>query len=145
MWTDAHWRKIRELCKNHCFDVNFAFVWSLKMPVLVSKVITIHHWKERTSCSQTQLSVLLQKGWNVFSLCLFWQISTDVETGKTKISRINGSIHTIPGKEVGHPTRHRLYEYNMTALMISAKYFSFLRWKKTDLLPHLLFLLYEDD
>lgn len=26
-------------------------------------------------------------------------ISTDVETGKTKISRINGSIHTIPGKE----------------------------------------------
>ena len=32
---------------------------------------------------------------------LFWQISTDVETGKTKISRINGSIHTIPGKEVG--------------------------------------------
>ena len=32
---------------------------------------------------------------------LFWQISTDAETGKTKISRINGSIHTIPGKEVG--------------------------------------------
>ena len=29
------------------------------------------------------------------------QISTDVETGKTKISRINGSIHAIPGKEVG--------------------------------------------
>ena len=33
-------------------------------------------------------------------MIIIFQISTDAETGKTRVSRINGHVHSIPGKEV---------------------------------------------
>ena len=42
-------------------------------------------------------------------MIIIFQISTDAETGKTRVSRINGHVHSIPGKEVGRHLRDHTF------------------------------------
>ena len=53
--------------------------------------VQIRYWKK---CHLKRTSL------QDFVMIIIFQISTDAETGKTRVSRINGHVHSIPGKEV---------------------------------------------
>ena len=67
------------------------------MPVLVSTNLALKEMTfENTSLQD-------------FVMIIIFQISTDAETGKTRVSRINGHVHSIPGKEVGRDLRPKIF------------------------------------
>ena len=58
--------------------------------------VQIRYWKK---CHLKRTSL------QDFVMIIIFQISTDAETGKTRVSRINGHVHSIPGKEVRRDLR----------------------------------------